>query len=114
MSWLAIAGGGALGSLLRHLVNLALSRRFDGATPYATFVVNVAGCLAIGALAGGVAGGRLRLSATQRAFAFVGVLGVWVPDFLAPVFRKLWHRDHPEGWRGRVSSAWCGLTAHRG
>ncbi len=37
----------------------------------------------------------------------------WVPEILAPVFRKLWHRDHPEARWYRVSSASFDLTGHR-
>jgi hypothetical protein len=43
-----------------------------------------------------------------------GVCGLWVPEILAPVFQKIWHRPHPEGQRSRVSSALFGLTDRRG
>ena len=36
MTWLAIAVGGALGSLARHTVNLFFAHVLDGAVPYAT------------------------------------------------------------------------------
>jgi CrcB protein len=75
MMWIAVAVGGALGSMARHLVNLELSHRLEKVGPEATFVVNVVGCLVIGALAGRVASGRLHLTPTMRAFVFVGVLG---------------------------------------
>jgi CrcB protein len=61
--------------MLRHLVNVTLSHHLERTVPYATFVVNVVGCLAIGALAGLIAGGRLQLSPTLRTFVFVGILG---------------------------------------
>jgi CrcB protein len=75
MNWIAVALGGALGSLARHWVNLELAHRFERSVPYATFAVNVAGCLVIGALAGRIAGGRLHLTPVVRTFVFVGVLG---------------------------------------
>jgi CrcB protein len=75
MTWIAVAVGGALGSIARHWVNLELAHRLDRAFPYATLVVNVAGCLAIGALAGLIAGERLPLTPLMRTFVFVGVLG---------------------------------------
>ena len=75
MLWLAIAAGGALGSLARHGTNIAVHRAFGESVPYATATVNVVGCLLIGALAGAVTSGHLRLTETARAFAFVGVLG---------------------------------------
>ncbi len=45
----AIAAGGALGALSRYGIGLAL-RHDPGAFPLATFVINVVGCLLIGAL----------------------------------------------------------------
>ena len=75
MTWIAVAVGGALGSLARHFVNLEISHRFERTVPYATFTVNLIGCLVIGTLAGLIAGERLRLTPVARTFVFVGVLG---------------------------------------
>jgi CrcB protein len=75
MLWLAVGVGGALGSMARHWVNLEVSRRLERAVPNATFIVNVIGCVLIGALAGRIASGRLHLSQTMRTFVFVGVIG---------------------------------------
>jgi CrcB protein len=75
MTWIAVAVGGALGSMARHLVNLEIAHRLQRAVPWATFVVNVVGCLVIGALAGRIASGRLQLAPLARTFLFVGVLG---------------------------------------
>jgi CrcB protein len=68
--------GGALGSIARHGVGLAIARVSPArVTPYATMTVNLAGCLAIGVLAGLVASQRLPMPPAVRAFVFVGVLG---------------------------------------
>ena len=75
MTWLAVAVGGALGSLARHFVNLEIAHRFERVVPWATFTVNIVGCLVIGVLAGRIASGRLALSPLLRTFVFVGVLG---------------------------------------
>jgi fluoride exporter len=76
MLWLAIASGGALGSLARHLVNAAVHSRFlASAFPVGTFIVNAAGCLTIGLLAGMIATSRLDIGEHARAFLLVGVLG---------------------------------------
>lgn len=75
MVWLAVGVGGALGSLLRHGVNLLVSHRFERPVPYATLIVNVIGCLVIGVLAGRVASERLVLTPTMRTFVFVGIMG---------------------------------------
>src|SRR5262245_50694343 len=75
MTWLAVLVGGALGSLARHWVSVEISHRLERPVPYATLVVNLVGCVLIGALAGRIASGRLQLSAAMRTFLFVGVLG---------------------------------------
>jgi fluoride exporter len=75
MTWVAVALGGALGSMVRHFVNLELAHRLERSMPYATFVVNVVGCLVIGLLAGRIAGGRMAMTPTMRTFVFVGILG---------------------------------------
>src|SRR5262245_26809809 len=75
MQWVAVAVGGALGSMARHFVNLEIAHRFERPVPWATFIVNVVGCFVIGALAGRIADGRLHLSTTMRTFVFVGILG---------------------------------------
>jgi CrcB protein len=73
--WLAVGIGGALGSLARHGVNVAVGRMAGQPVPYATAAVNIIGCVCIGALAGAIAGGRLEMSSTARAFLLVGVFG---------------------------------------
>jgi fluoride exporter len=74
MTWIAVALGGAAGSVARHAVNLGFSR-FGAATPYATATVNIVGSLVIGVLAGLTAGGRLHMTPLMRTFLFVGILG---------------------------------------
>ena len=76
MTWIAVGIGGALGSIARHAVNHWththwLSTRF----PVGTVLVNVAGCLIIGLLAGWLAVGRIALPFQWREFVFVGLLG---------------------------------------
>jgi fluoride exporter len=75
MIWLAVAAGGALGSMARHAVNVFFSHTLERAIPYATATVNVAGSVAIGLLAALIASGRLQWSAELRTFVFVGILG---------------------------------------
>ncbi len=83
---LAIAAGGASGSLLRFFVGGAVQRAVSAgpggagglagaaAFPWGTLVVNVLGCLALGALAGfEVRAGAL--PAALRAGVVVGFLG---------------------------------------
>jgi CrcB protein len=74
--WMAVALGGALGSVARHGVNRLVHQEWPLLRfPLATVVVNVAGCCAIGVLAGLVATGRLPMRTNWREFVFVGILG---------------------------------------
>jgi fluoride exporter len=75
MTWLAVALGGALGSMARHWINLELAHHFERSVPYATAAVNLIGALAIGVLAGAIATGQVAMSPLLRTFVFVGLLG---------------------------------------
>ena len=75
-AWIAVAAGGALGSLARHGVNhLVQSRWLTARFPIGTAAVNLTGCLVIGLLAGLIASNRLVVGLYWREFVFVGVLG---------------------------------------
>ncbi len=74
--WIAVAVGGAIGSVARHAVNHVvhsywLTTRF----PIGTAMINVTGCFVIGLLTGLIASNRLVLRFHWREFVFVGVLG---------------------------------------
>ena len=75
MIWIAVASGGALGSMARHGVNLLFAHLLERAVPWATAAVNVSGSATIGLLAALIATGRLQLSVEARTFVFVGILG---------------------------------------
>jgi CrcB protein len=75
VTWVAVAVGGALGSMARFAVQLGVERVTGRAVPGATAIVNIGGCFVIGLLAGALAGDRLQLSSEMRAFVFVGLLG---------------------------------------
>ena len=70
-----IAVGGAVGSLSRYAVGLGLPHDPDG-FPWATFVVNVTGSLAMGLLVAWVLS-MLTPHPWLRPFLGVGVLGGW-------------------------------------
>ena len=73
---LLVGAGGALGTMARHGVGVAIARISPSrVVPYATMTVNLSGCLVIGVLAGLVASHRLTMTPALRAFVFVGVLG---------------------------------------
>ena len=76
MAWVAVAVGGAVGSVLRHAVNHMIAAHWIAARfPAGTTIVNLTGCLVIGLLAGLIAGDRLQLPLHSREFIFVGLLG---------------------------------------
>jgi fluoride exporter len=61
-AWIAVAIGGALGSLARHAVNhLVHGRWLTTRFPAGTLAVNIAGCFIIGLLAGLLASQRIAL-----------------------------------------------------
>lgn len=72
MLW--IAAGGALGSTLRHLVNISAARLLGAELPWGTAIVNVSGSFVMGTLIALLA---LKWSASQevRAFLTTGILG---------------------------------------
>ena len=47
---LAVAVGGALGALARYAISVAVPHADRAAWPWATFVTNLLGCLALGVL----------------------------------------------------------------
>lgn len=76
MERLVLVGlGGMIGTLLRYGTGGLVARLKAGATfPVETLVVNVAGCLLIGFLAG-ISETRGVLSPSTRSFLFIGLLG---------------------------------------
>jgi len=66
--YVAVAVGGVIGALLRHLVSDLVPATVGG-WPWATFLVNLSGALVLGLIA------RLSLSRRMRPFVITGVLG---------------------------------------
>jgi CrcB protein len=71
---LVIAIGGAIGSVARYLLSSFVLRVAGTLFPLGTFVVNVAGCLAFGVIAG-AASQRVQLTPAVRLFLLTGILG---------------------------------------
>jgi len=96
MTWLAVALGGALGTVARHIVNLIIIHRFQQ-TAYATAVVNLVGSALIGVLAGCVATEWLRITPVMRTFVFVGFLGGFTTfsSFMLDTFTMASIGNHP-------------------
>ena len=73
---LAIALGGALGSLLRYALGNAIQSRAATAFPLGTLAVNVSGCFAIG-LCAALATASTGMREEARAFLIIGLLGAF-------------------------------------
>lgn len=71
---LLVASGGAIGSVLRYLTGLAMTRLFGAAFPYGTLVVNVVGGLIMGLFIE-VLTRRFQGSEELRLFVAIGILG---------------------------------------
>lgn len=67
--------GGGLGALARGGLSHLVGRQLEGAFPYGTFAVNLAGCLLIGFLWG--AAETYTLHTAARALIFTGFLGAF-------------------------------------
>ena len=72
---LLVGAGGFLGAMLRYGTSVLVLRHWPGANfPWATFFVNLVGCLLIGVVAG-FAESKVPLSSELRVFLMVGILG---------------------------------------
>src|SRR3954467_13069936 len=120
MIWIAVAGGGALGSMARHAVNLFFAHALERAVPYATAAVNIAGSFAIGLLAALLATGPLHMSPELPTFVFVGILGGFTTfsSFMLDTFTLGHGGEHTAAfWNvavqmaGGLSAVWAGYRA---
>ena len=76
LTYLAIAAGGAIGSMLRYWLNLVITARMGEAMPWGTIVINITGSFVIGLFAAMTGpGGRLTLPVEARLFVLVGLCG---------------------------------------
>jgi fluoride exporter len=71
---LAVAAGGALGSVARYLVGIGSGKLFGTDFPWGTLLINVTGSFLIGAFVGLFAA-KWDLSQAARVFLTVGICG---------------------------------------
>ena len=74
MMILAVAAGGAIGTIARYMVAICAGRLLGTGFPWGTLFVNVTGSFLIGALAGAFAL-KWDVSQATRAFLIVGICG---------------------------------------
>jgi CrcB protein len=89
----AIALGGAIGALARYGVGEAIPHR-AGAFPWATFLINVSGCLLIGVLLVVITEART-VHPLSRPFLGTGVLGGFTTFSTFAVDTERLLGDHP-------------------
>ena len=111
--WIAVAVGGALGSVARHGVNMLFAHLFVRPVPYATATVNLIGSAAIGVLAGLIAVDRVAMSPTMRTFVFVGLLGGFTTfsSFMLDALTLIHTGDRELGLSNVVGQTVFGLIA---
>ena len=92
---LQVATGGATGTVGRCLVSLLVRSRGAGGFPWATFGVNLAGCLLMGLLIGWLLRLPSGTSEAVRLFGGVGVLGGFTTfsAFSLELFQLIERRD---------------------
>ena len=71
---LAVALGGAVGSVARYGLDRLIERKSDSVFPWATFTINITGCLLIGVAVAALVD-RHHLPAWLRVGLVVGVIG---------------------------------------
>lgn len=112
LDFLWVGLGGATGAMLRALVSLAGARWVPEATHWATFGVNVLGCLGLGALLGW-SDVHDPPSAGTRSFLVVGLLGSFTTfSTFSWEAHDLWRGGSPLGALGYgAASLVAGLVA---
>ena len=87
-----VAIGGAVGSSLRHLVNVAAMRLAGLSFPWGTMVINIAGSFAMGVFIE-MLGRRFNASNELRLFVATGILGGFTTfSAFSLDFAVLWQR----------------------
>lgn len=74
-NWIWVAGGGAIGALLRYGVTLLSTSWYGKDYPYGTLKVNLLGALLIGII--WVFSDRLSISEAAKHFILIGLLGAF-------------------------------------
>ena len=89
---LLVALGGAIGSSLRHLVNIAALRLVGAGFPWSTMAVNIAGSFAMGVFVE-VLARRVGASNEVRLFVATGLLGGFTTfSSFSLDFATIWER----------------------
>lgn len=111
-TWLFVALAGGAGTLLRYALGGWIARATGGTFPWETLIINVAGCLGIGALAGALDRGAL-LPPPLRMALMVGLIGGFTTfsSFALEAFRLAQNAQWPSTMAYVLLSNIVGLTA---
>ncbi len=74
MQFIWVALGGAIGSTTRYGINISAARLLGGGFPWATLIVNVVGCFAMGVITGFLRS-KMPDDENLRLFLTTGLLG---------------------------------------
>jgi CrcB protein len=109
---LGVALGGALGASARYSLDRFIEERVSSLFPWATFVINISGCLLIGLLTEQLVD-RHHLPAWIRVGLIVGVIGGYTTfsTFAQEAFSLLESRDYAVTLAYAVGSVVVGLLA---
>jgi CrcB protein len=112
VQFILIALGGALGSVSRYALSVAVQRLSPPTFPYGTFVVNVVGCLVFGIIVG-AARDRFVLGPAERSFLLIGVLGGFTTfsTFAYETFALLQDGELVRAFLNAAGQGLCGLAA---
>ncbi|MFI2809907.1 MULTISPECIES: fluoride efflux transporter CrcB [Microbulbifer] len=95
MQWLAIAVGGAVGALIRHLVSVWSYPVFEGRFPLGTLIVNIMGSFLIGVVYVAIIERGL-LSPEWRLLLMTGLFGALTTfSTFSLETLLLWHNNQP-------------------
>lgn len=111
MNILLVFAGGAIGAPSRYLLDSYVRRRTGGRFPYGTLLVNVAGCLLLGLLAGAAGSGDLSSGAELLlGTGFCGGLTTF-STFSVEAIELVQHRRGPAAAGYVVASCALGIGA---
>jgi CrcB protein len=113
LNYLLVGLGGALGSVARYALDGLVLRLATPYFPSGTFVVNVAGCLAFGAILGLAEGRVLPLTPNTRLFLLIGLLGGFTTfsTFTFETFQLVRDGDYARGLLNAAGQVAIGYAA---
>jgi fluoride exporter len=114
VQYLVVGGGGAVGAMLRLLVNTVSARSLGASLPFGTFIINISGSLFLGWFLA-ITGGRIMVSDTLKLAVAVGFVGAYT-TFSTFMWESNYLMENLSGMKAMVNlagSVVAGLLAVR-